>query len=121
MQQKREVVRSHSEDEEMESQEEEESFGKFSPQYNKPLLPGGLFLGRKAQNLPRKKCSLKSGRILKRGLILVLNSIKGPISLGILLRRNLAFCVYVNFTTCTFSGLTFWTDLPRLLAVTWQQ
>jgi hypothetical protein len=51
MQQKREVVRSHSEDEEMESQEEEESFGKFSPQYNKPLFPGGLFLGRKAQNL----------------------------------------------------------------------
>jgi hypothetical protein len=61
MQQKREVVRSHSEDEEMESQEEEESFGKFSPscdhdpQYKKPLFPGGLFfLGRKAQNRPRK-------------------------------------------------------------------
>jgi hypothetical protein len=31
MQQKREVVRSHSEDEEMESQEEEESFGKSLP------------------------------------------------------------------------------------------
>ena len=32
LQQKREVVRNHSEDEEMESQEEEESFGKFSNQ-----------------------------------------------------------------------------------------
>ena len=32
LQQKREVVRNHSEDEEMESQEEEEGFGKFSNQ-----------------------------------------------------------------------------------------
>jgi hypothetical protein len=40
LQQKREVVRNHSEDEEMESQEEEEeSFGKFTPKENLRDVP----------------------------------------------------------------------------------
>ncbi len=40
LQQKREVVRNHSEDEEMESQEEEEeSFGKFTPKEYRRDVP----------------------------------------------------------------------------------